>query len=142
METKSTVQLQINCTTMLNSSVIFLKLTNEQSGANYTTGSIECPINTTITLHHLHPNTKYTMVAHYSLGLTISIECGLQTFTTQPCKYCNVLLMLFSKVICVNLVSHIIMIIVSTTVGIVFMLLCGSGIVCTTIILYSWRKKV
>ena len=143
LETKSTVQLQINCTTTLNSSILFLKLTNgaiEQSGANYTTGSIECPINTTITLHHLHPNTKYTIVAHYSLGLTISIECGLQTFTTQPCKYCNVLLMLFSKVVCVNLVSHIITIIVSTTVGIVFMLLCG--IVCTTIILYLCWKKV
>ena len=91
MAGKSDVQLQLNCMTLLTTSKsIILKLAKlngaiKQSNKNCT---IDCPINTTITLHHLDPNMKYTVVVDYTLG-SVSIECNLQTFTTQPgsCKH-------------------------------------------------------
>ena len=59
----------------------------EHSSMNDT---IECPINTTKTLHGLHPNTKYAIVAEYQHGsVSDSIECSLQTFTTKSSQHCK-----------------------------------------------------
>lgn len=52
--------------------------------------TIECPINTTKTLHGLRPNTKYTIVAEYQHGsVSDPIECSLQTFTTKSSQHCK-----------------------------------------------------
>ena len=101
MATKSYVQLQINCTTLFTSSkIIILRLTNFNDAikqSNKTDYVIECPINTTIIVYDLHPNTKYTVVAEYTLG-SVSIECNLQTFTTRPGKN-NIIKKLDAKIV-------------------------------------------
>ena len=84
-KTKSSVQLQINCTTLLNSSEVILKLTANKQSKNYLTEYLKCPMCKKLDLHDLNPTTKYTVIAEYPLG-SDSIECKLKTFIAQPGK--------------------------------------------------------
>ena len=147
-KTKSSVQLQINCTTLLiqNSSKIILKLTANKQSENYTvtTVNLECPIYKKLDLHNLNPNTKYTVIVEYPLRLE-SVECKLriQTFTAQPgmCMFIDrvILLMLQYWLLLYTPVGYTTTIIISTiTAGLVCALI---ALAVMAMVAYTSYKK-